>query len=135
MKVEQATSQGIHVLMCIGETLEEREANQTDQVCEKQLRAIASSVKDWSLVSVAQEPVWAIGTGKVASPQQAQDAHAAIRTVLKDYKAENTCIMYGGSVSLGNCEELITCPDIDGFLIGGDNLKPDFAKVVETVDN
>jgi len=93
MKVEQATNNGLHVLMCIGETLEEREANQTDQVCEKQLRAIASSVKDWKLVSIAYEPVWAIGTGKVASPQQAQDAHKAIRAILKEYKAENTCIM------------------------------------------
>ena len=135
LKVEQATAQGLHVLMCVGETLEEREAGKTDEVCAKQVRAIATKVKDWSLVSIAQEPVWAIGTGKVASPEQAQDAHAAIRTVLKEFGGENACIMQGGSVSLANCEELITKPDIDGFLIGGVSLKPDFVKVVEHVDN
>ena len=83
---------------------------------------------------LAYEPVWAIGTGKTASPEQAQEVHAAIRAWLAEYVspqvAEATRILYGGSVTAENCRELAACPDIDGSLVGGASLKPDFVKII-----
>lgn len=94
-----------------------------------QLRAVAKEVKDWSKVVIAYEPIWAIGTGKVATTEQAQDVHAAIRKwlgeELSSEAAENTRILYGGSVNAKNCKELAKQPDIDGFLVGGASLKPE----------
>ena len=83
---------------------------------------------------LAYEPVWAIGTGKTASPEQAQEVHAAIRAWLAEHVspqvAEATRILYGGSVTAENCRELAACPDIDGSLVGGASLKPDFVKII-----
>ena len=94
----------------------------------QQLQAVAEKTKDWSKIVIAYEPVWAIGTGKVATTQQAQEVHAAIRKWLADTvsseAAEATRVIYGGSVSEKNCKELAKEKDIDGFLVGGASLKP-----------
>jgi triosephosphate isomerase len=94
-----------------------------------QLKAVADKVKDWSKIVVAYEPIWAIGTGKVATTEQAQEVHKAIRDWLKSdvsaEAAEKTRILYGGSVSAKNCKELAKQEDIDGFLVGGASLKPE----------
>jgi len=133
-KVGYALQSGLSVIPCIGELLEEREAGTTNEVCFRQLKAIADNVTDWSRVVIAYEPVWAIGTGKTASPAQAQEVHAAIRNWLKDNVsaevAESTRILYGGSVSAGNCRDLAAQPDIDGSLVGGASLKPDFIQII-----
>jgi triosephosphate isomerase len=93
------------------------------------LKAVADKVKDWSKIVVAYEPIWAIGTGKVATTEQAQEVHKAIREWLKSgvsaEAAEKTRILYGGSVSAKNCKELAKQEDIDGFLVGGASLKPE----------
>jgi triosephosphate isomerase len=133
-KVAFALQSGLSVIPCIGELLEEREAGKTTEVCFRQLKAIADNVSDWSRVVLAYEPVWAIGTGKTATPEQAQEVHLAIRNWLKenvnDEVAESTRILYGGSVTAANCRELAACPDIDGSLVGGASLKPDFIKII-----
>lgn len=98
------------------------------EVVTKQLGAVAAKVTDWSKIVIAYEPIWAIGTGKVASTEQAEEVHAAIRQWLKkevsEKAAEETRIIYGGSVTEKNCKELAKQPDIDGFLVGGASLKP-----------
>jgi len=133
-KVGFALQSGLNVIPCIGELLEEREAGKTTDVCFRQLKAIADNVSDWSKVVIAYEPVWAIGTGKTATPEQAQEVHAAIRKWLEENVsadvASSTRILYGGSVSATNCRELAACPDIDGSLVGGASLKPDFVQIV-----
>lgn len=136
-KTKYALEKGLNVVLCIGEQLAERENGTTNDILKAQMDACKDSVADWSKVVVAYEPVWAIGTGKVASPQQAQDTQAYVRTWLKDNVSEevakSTRIIYGGSVSDANCADLIKNPDVDGFLIGGAALKPAFATIVETV--
>ncbi|KAL2865123.1 triose-phosphate isomerase TPI1 [Aspergillus lucknowensis] len=135
-KTKAAIEGGLNVIFCIGETLEEREANKTIEVVTRQLNAAATELsKDqWTKVVIAYEPVWAIGTGKVATTEQAQEVHAAIRKWLNDSisgeAAENTRIIYGGSVSEKNCRELAKEPDVDGFLVGGASLKPAFVDIV-----
>lgn len=120
-KTAFALDAGVSVIACIGEKLEEREANITNDVVARQMKAIAASVKDWTNVVVAYEPVWAIGTGKVATPEQAQDVHAFLRQWLAENvsqkAADETRILYGGSVNGGNCKTLAGKPDIDGFLV------------------
>ena len=105
----------------------------------QQLEAVKGSVAQWSTIVIAYEPVWAIGTGKTATPQIAQDAHAYIRSWLTDNVsaevAAATRIQYGGSANAGNCADLIAQPDIDGFLVGGASLKPEFATIVKTVSD
>ncbi|KAG0039960.1 triosephosphate isomerase [Podila clonocystis] len=133
LKVAHALKTGLKVMACVGEKLEEREKNQTTEVVFRQLAAIAKHVSDWTHVVVAYEPVWAIGTGKVATPQQAQKVHKEIRGWLKDHVsaevAKQTRIMYGGSVNGGNAETLAREEDVDGFLVGGASLKPEFVTV------
>jgi len=136
-KVEKCQAKGIKVIFCIGESLEEREAGKTDEVNKRQLSAVLSAIKDWDSIVIAYEPVWAIGTGKVATPDQAQDAHAAIRAFLKEAVsadvADKIRIQYGGSVKPENCAELIAKPDIDGFLVGGASTKDSFSTIYTTV--
>lgn len=126
----------LNVIYCIGELLEEREAGQTLAVCQRQLAALAAAITDWSNVVVAYEPVWAIGTGKVATPEQAEEVHVGVRAWLEQNVsksvADSTRILYGGSVSPKNCDELAKKPNIDGFLVGGASLKPTFLKIVES---
>lgn len=130
-KTLAALNAGLSAVLCIGETLEQREKGETDAVNERQLRAGLDGVSSAQMASVviAYEPVWAIGTGKTATPGDAQDAHTKIRGVLGDLYganiAEATRIQYGGSVKPGNAAELFSQPDIDGGLIGGASLKAD----------
>lgn len=133
-KVVHALEQGLKVIACIGETLQEREAGQTEAVVFRQTKALADAVKDWSNVVLAYEPVWAIGTGKTATPAQAQEVHAALRKWLADNISADVSaslrIQYGGSVTAANAKELASQPDIDGFLVGGASLKPEFVNIV-----
>lgn len=135
-KTKAALDAGLNVILCCGETLEEREKGITVEVVTRQLKAVADKVQDWSKIVIAYEPVWAIGTGKVATTQQAQDVHAAIRKWLKDTvsaeASENTRILYGGSVTEKNSGELATQPDVDGFLVGGASLKPAFVEIINS---
>lgn len=133
-KTKAALDGGISVILCCGESLEEREAGTTVDVVTKQLKAVADKVKDWSKIVIAYEPIWAIGTGKVATTEQAQEVHAAIREWLKkevsSEASEKTRILYGGSVNEKNCSELAKQADIDGFLVGGASLKPAFVDII-----
>ncbi|KAJ5279639.1 hypothetical protein N7478_005011 [Penicillium angulare] len=135
-KTKAAIEGGVSVILCIGETLEEREGNKTIEVVTRQLNAAAKelSKEQWAKVVIAYEPVWAIGTGKVATTEQAQEVHAAIRKWLgESIGAEAQAgvrIIYGGSVSEKNCRELATQPDVDGFLVGGASLKPAFVDII-----
>lgn len=127
---------GLNVISCVGEKLEDREAGKTMDVINAQMEAIAAAVKDWTNVVIAYEPVWAIGTGKTATPEQAQDVHAQIRAWLASKVsgdvAAATRILYGGSVKTANCDALAACADIDGFLVGGASLKADFPVVMNS---
>jgi len=133
-KVKYTLGVGLKVVACIGEHLHEREAGQTNDVVFRQMKAIAANVTDWSTVVIAYEPVWAIGTGKTATPEQAQEVHKDLRNWLKKNVSEDvansTRIIYGGSVNAKNCKELAGQPDIDGFLVGGASLKPEFVQIV-----
>ncbi|EPE10355.1 triosephosphate isomerase [Ophiostoma piceae UAMH 11346] len=139
-KTKYALDNGLSVIWCCGESLEEREANKTVAVVTGQLaslkESLGTSTAAWAKVVIAYEPIWAIGTGKVATTAQAQDVHAAIRTWLKENVsaevAEATRILYGGSVNEKNCKELAKQPDIDGFLVGGASLKPGFVDIVNS---
>ncbi|KAK3191059.1 triosephosphate isomerase [Lecanicillium sp. MT-2017a] len=132
-KTAYAVENGVSVIWCCGESLEEREAGKTIEVVSKQLEALKAKISDWSKIVVAYEPIWAIGTGKVATTEQAQEVHKAIRDWLKnvsDKVADETRILYGGSVNEKNCGELSKQPDIDGFLVGGASLKPAFVDII-----
>lgn len=136
-KVGFAIDNSLNVIACIGESLHERETGKTFEVVIRQLEAIADEVKSaerWKKVVIAYEPVWAIGTGKVATKEQAQEVHAKLRkwisSKVDESVAHSTRIIYGGSVTGDNCQELIKQEDIDGFLVGGASLKPDFLKII-----
>ncbi|KAB2063770.1 hypothetical protein ES319_A10G240600v1 [Gossypium barbadense] len=137
-KVAYALSQGLKVIACIGETLEQREAGSTVAVVAEQTKAIAAKISDWTNVVLAYEPVWAIGTGKVATPAQAQEVHFELRKWLQanvsPEVAESTRIIYGGSVTAANCKELAAQPDVDGFLVGGASLKPEFIDIIKSAE-
>lgn len=120
---------GITPIMCIGETLEQRDAKQTSEIIISQLCGCLDAIKlsSGNEIIIAYEPVWAIGTGRTATPEQAQEVHALIRNWLRqnypNAVAENTAILYGGSVKPDNLQDLLVCEDIDGGLIGGASLK------------
>jgi triosephosphate isomerase (TIM) len=130
-----AQSQGLTPILCVGETLEERERGQTTQVVSRQLGAVLDLARVQSLKKavVAYEPVWAIGTGKNATPEQAQAVHAHIRSDVAGLDAKIAAelrVVYGGSVKAGNAREIFAMPDVDGGLIGGASLKADeFLKI------
>ncbi len=135
-KVVAAMAAGLKPIACIGETLPERESGKALEVCFRQLDAFAEVLlKNPGLGVIAYEPVWAIGTGKVATPEQAQEVHAAIRKRLAALNAElseKTRVLYGGSVKADNAKELLGCPDIDGALVGGASLDAaGFAKIAQ----
>ncbi|KAL7718760.1 Triosephosphate isomerase [Entamoeba marina] len=127
-KTKVALNAGLKVIACIGETESQRIANETEKVVSEQLKAISDVLtkEDWKNVVIAYEPVWAIGTGKTATPEQAQEVHQFIRQWLEKNIDKNvsdaTRILYGGSVNNGNCNALAKKVDIDGFLVGGASL-------------
>jgi triosephosphate isomerase len=126
-KVAAAMAAGLRPIACIGETLEQRERGQTLEVVFRQLDAFALELqKKPGFGVIAYEPVWAIGTGKVAGPEQAQEVHQALRRRLSDLDprlADETRVLYGGSVSPDNAAGLLACPDVDGALVGGASLE------------
>jgi triosephosphate isomerase len=132
-KIRAARKAGLAVIFCAGETLDEREAGKTFDVVKREVEAGLSEVGPENLV-VAYEPIWAIGTGKTATPEQAQEVHAFIRKILRNLfgeKAEEMRILYGGSVTPENVDSLMSCEDVNGALVGGASLKPDsFARIV-----
>jgi len=132
-KLKQAQEAGLKVMFAIGEQLEDREAGKTDEVNKAQLGPVLGDVKDWDKFVIAYEPVWAIGTGKVATPEQAQETCQSIRAFVAEKcgpaAAAKVRIQYGGSSSPDNIAGL-TKPDIDGFLVGGAALKPTFTGMV-----
>ncbi len=136
-KVKLALANGLTPIFCIGEVLEEREANKQNEVVAAQMESVFSlSAEDFSKIVLAYEPVWAIGTGKTASPEQAQEIHAFIRSIVADKYgkeiADNTSILYGGSCKPSNAKELFSNPDVDGGLIGGAALKvSDFKGIID----
>jgi len=134
LKVDNALKAGLKVVLCVGELLSEREANQTMEVVEAQLAHFADFTTEWNDIVIAYEPVWAIGTGKVATPDQAQEVHQQIRSWLharvNKVVAASTRIVYGGSVKGANCKDIAAKPDVDGFLVGGASLKPEFKDIV-----
>jgi len=136
-KIKTALKNGLKVIFCIGETLEERESQRTYKVLETQIRNGLKDISaaDMKNIVVAYEPVWAIGTGKTATPDQAQDAHVFVRKELERLYgkavAEDTRILYGGSVKADNIDELMAQKDLDGALVGGESLKADkFLRVI-----
>jgi triosephosphate isomerase len=137
-KVRAAHAATLRPIVCIGETLAERDGNQVETVLERQVRGSLAGLTADQLVEtvIAYEPVWAIGTGRTATPQQAQDAHAFIRRKLAELwdaaTADKVRIQYGGSVKPANTAELMSRPDIDGALVGGASLDPrGFAEIVK----
>ncbi len=134
-KVPAALAAGLEPILCVGEVEEERDAGRTEAVLERQLQAGLAAVDSSGLarVVIAYEPIWAIGTGRTASPEQAQGAISFIRKTLSGLgaEAERARILYGGSVKPANAAELLAQPDLDGALVGGASLDPgDFAAIV-----
>ena len=142
-KAHYALSTNLSVVPCVGETIDERNAGTTMDVVASQVGAIASRYERsdtdaaalWARTVIAYEPVWAIGTGEVATPAQAQEVHAFLRGWLSDNVssdvADRTRIIYGGSVTGASCRELASMDDVDGFLVGGASLKPEFADIMK----
>jgi triosephosphate isomerase len=137
-KVQLALANNLKPIFCIGEVKEEREANKQNEVVKAQLEGSVFnlSAEDFSKLVIAYEPVWAIGTGLTATPEQAQEIHAFIRSLIADKYgkevADNTTILYGGSCNAKNAKGLFSNPDIDGGLIGGASLKvDDFCAIVD----
>ncbi len=127
-RARAALDEGLGVIACVGETLEQRESGDTELVLKIQVEAIKTVVDDENLdrLAIAYEPVWAIGTGRTATPEQAEDAHALIKRLL------DVPVLYGGSVKPENAEELLSQPDVDGALVGGASLEVEsFAAICE----
>ncbi|MBD3203864.1 triose-phosphate isomerase [Candidatus Woesearchaeota archaeon] len=135
-KIKKALEHDLKVVFCIGETLEKREKGITKEIVGKQVREGLSGLEVISEITIAYEPVWAIGTGKTATPEQAQEMHSFIRDLLEELfgedAAEKTRILYGGSVKPHNVKELMEKQDIDGGLVGGASLDAEsFSKIVK----
>ena len=137
-KVQLALANGLKVLFCIGESLEEREANKQNEVVKAELAGSVFNLtaEEWKNIVIAYEPIWAIGTGKTATAEQAEEIHAYIRSCVAEVYGEevanDTTILYGGSCKASNATELFSKPDIDGGLIGGASLKAaDFKGIID----
>jgi triosephosphate isomerase (TIM) len=133
-KIKAANKAGLGVIFCIGESLEEREAGKTFDILNREIERGLDGVPPEKMV-LAYEPIWAIGTGKTATPPQAQEAHAYIRerlNILYGNQSDELCILYGGSVTPDTVDSLMACKDIDGALVGGASLKAEsFSKIVK----
>lgn len=137
LKIKQALQNNLKPILCVGETLHERKTDNHFKVITEQLTSVLSnfSKEEFSNFVIAYEPVWAIGTGETATPAQAQEIHEFIRTIIAGVYtqdiAEDTSILYGGSCNPQNAQELFSCKDVDGGLIGGASLKADdFCKII-----
>ncbi|KAL5544907.1 hypothetical protein UlMin_008691 [Ulmus minor] len=128
-KVAYALSQGLKVIACVGETLEQRESGSTVEVVAAQTKAIAEKASNWDNVVIAYEPVWAIGTGKVHF-----ELRKWLQANISPEVAASTRIIYGGSVNGANSKELAGQPDVDGFLVGGASLKPEFIDILKSAE-
>jgi len=139
-KTAAAVAAGMNVIVCIGEQLAEREAGTTMDVCISQLDPVIAALggNNWGNIVVAYEPVWAIGTGKVATPEQAEETQKQIREYIASKTNADTAaelrIIYGGSVSGASCAGLIACSNIDGFLVGGASLKSEFVDIIKCTE-
>lgn len=139
-KALRALEMGIAPIVCVGETLEERESGKTNDVVTAQLQAVLNVMNDQGLekMVVAYEPVWAIGTGKTATPEMAQEVHLVLRNLIAGRHADMAIkmrILYGGSMKADNAKELLAMPDIDGGLIGGASLKAnDFLAIINSAN-
>lgn len=140
VKVNKALGAGMKVVLCVGETMLQRETGKTREVIESMLLAVQSEIdaQQWVNVSICYEPIWAVGTGNTPTPISAQHTHSEIREWLtaevSEEIAECVRIIFGGSVNAQNCRELIKMKDIDGFLVGRASMTPEFSDIVETVD-
>lgn len=136
MKVKRICAVGLHPIICIGELSEDRTQGKSTSVILCQLQALKDAISDWQSVVLCYEPAWAVGTGVSASPAEAQEMHAFIRHWVRDNAgmeaASHIPVIYGGSVSEFNCKELILQPDIDGFMVGGASIQPQFRNILET---
>ncbi len=135
-KVAASIAVGLQVIYCVGETLQQRESKQAQPVVQAQLNEVLDAKTDCGAVTIAYEPVWAIGTGRNATPDQAQEMHRFVRGRLAELfgslPAETMRILYGGSVKAGNAGELMACADIDGALVGGASLvASEFAGIIQ----
>lgn len=140
-KVKKALADGLQPVICVGESLDQRKKEVHKQMVKKQVQAALNEVQpsEVSSVVIAYEPIWAIGTGETATPDQAQEMHEMIREVLAEFYNSETAgsirILYGGSMKPHNAEELLSQPDVDGGLIGGASLKADsFTDIIEIAD-
>lgn len=135
-KTKFALEEGVKVILCIGETLEEKQKGITLEVVQRQLQAVLDKVQDWSNIVVAYEPVWAIGTGLAATAEDAQDIHHSIREFLAKKlsreQADSIRILYGGSANGKNASSFKDKADVDGFLVGGASLKPEFIDIINS---
>lgn len=136
-KIVTALKNELRVILCVGETLEERDADKVNEVLVTQLKGSLAGIEasSYADIVIAYEPVWAIGTGRTATPEQAQEAHEVVRNVLAELAgkevADKVRIQYGGSVKPANAKELLSLPDVDGALVGGASLDPrSFAEIV-----
>ena len=140
-KVKQARDANLGLIYCVGETLEEREAEQTVNVIEGQLNAVKEIMEEhgWENVIIGYEPIWAMNTGRVSSADQTQEAHEVIRSWLEtncsQHVAKETRILYAGPITETNTDNIIKLPDVDGFLMGSMSCKPAFRSIFEMVNN
>ncbi|MBN4049179.1 triose-phosphate isomerase [archaeon AH-315-M20] len=136
-KIKAALKNNLKIILCIGETLEQRENNETNNIIKNQINTCLKNIKDMKNIIVAYEPIWAIGTGKNATPKQAEEVHKFIRGLLSGLYDKNigksTRIIYGGSVNAKNMKDLMEMENIDGALVGGASLDPkSFAEICNT---
>lgn len=142
LKVKQALQNSLKIIYCIGESKDQRQNDDFLSILSNQLNVLTESleINDFENISIAYEPVWAIGTGLTASPDQVEEVHASLRIALEKMTnkttAQNTSIIYGGSCNTTNAESLFSCPNVDGGLIGGASLKAkDFLEIIALLNN